>query len=316
MNARDVSTGAFIGPMLPAIEVLKPPMPGSLMRAYLRTWDAEHAPLTELVGLDVQSLEKLATCMLKSQSTINRIFDWIRLHGREPRQWTAPITMRSIGEQIIAQAEITGQALSSADLQKVSNHDLMVMVFGRDERRERPIVAGFEGDPRKDANWKSYAWWLDGTLEMPDANLYLTLATYNPMRGTDQDDWHYARRDKHCASVHGFLCDDVRDWQGLALLPTWVIETSPGNYQAVYLLDHPLSNEELRIAEVVQEALVDKGLSDPGAKSPTTRFMRLPVAVNGKHHPPFRCRLVHLNPAARYSVGELRDGLNLTFKPV
>ena len=336
MNARGPNTDAFVGPMLPAIDVLTPPISGSLVRAFMRTWKVEHVPTAELIGLDVDSLDLLNAHVLKQQNDINRVFDQIRFHGKEPRKWpeagqsrrqaiprpeiaqsvTAPITTRSTGEQIIAQAEITGQALSPGELRKVTNHDLMVMVFGRYERLDRPIVAAFMGNPKEDANWRPYPWWPDITLDMPGANLYLTLATYSPMRGTNRSDSYYARRDKHCASVHGFLCDDVRDWHGLALLPTWVIETSAGNYQAVYLLDRSLSSEELRIAAMVQHGLVDKGLSDPGAMSPTTRFMRLPVAVNGKHAPPFRCRLVHLNPAARYSVAELRDGLGLDYRPV
>ena len=83
------SAADFVGPVLPDLELVKPPISGSLVRAYLRAWNAEHAPLAELIGSDVDSLDKLVCCVLRKQSTINRIADWVRLNGQDPRQWAA-----------------------------------------------------------------------------------------------------------------------------------------------------------------------------------------------------------------------------------
>jgi hypothetical protein len=58
-------------------------------------------------------------------------------------------------------------------------------------------------------------------------------------------------------------------------------------------------------------AIVAAGLCDPGANGPRARLARLPVAGNGKHSPPFHCRMIEWSPELRYSIGELVDGLQL-----
>ncbi|MDP1926695.1 MAG: hypothetical protein Q8K57_18140, partial [Thiobacillus sp.] len=57
--------------------------------------------------------------------------------------------------------------------------------------------------------------------------------------------------------------------------------------------------------------IVAAGLCDPGANGPRARLARLPVAVNGKHSPPFVCKMVAWSPELRYSDEDLVDGLQL-----
>ena len=95
----------------------------------------------------------------------------------------------------------------------------------------------------------------------------------------------------------------------LTLQPSWLIETSPGNCQAGYLLREPLIHGFT--ADQLMNAIVAAGLCDPGANGPRARLARLPVAVNGKHSPPFACRMLEWSPKLRYSVEELVDGLQL-----
>lgn len=220
------------------------------------------------------------------------------------------------GLAAIEYAEILGQPLTQAALALVTNHDLLIFVFGDDEETSRPILASFKGNP-KDAPhsaWAPHAWWSDITAHAPEANNYLALNRYAPMRGTTREDFYFSRREMLARSMYGLLLDDVRDWRSLGLAPTWVVETSEGNFQVVYLFDRPLAGAELLIGKALGQALIDKGWSDPAAGSPTTRFMRLPVGVNGKTTPPYRVALRFLAPGNRYSVGELRDGLGLTLK--
>ena len=66
-----------------------------------------------------------------------------------------------------------------------------------------------------------------------------------------------------------------------------------------------------RAADRLMNAIVAAGLCDPGANGPRARLARLPVGVNGKHTPPFPCRMVEWSPELRYSVDELVDGLEL-----
>ena len=93
----------------------------------------------------------------------------------------------------------------------------------------------------------------------------------------------------------------------LTLPPSWLLETSPGNCQAGYLLREPLTDG--LAADRLMNAIVAAGLCDPGANGPRARLARLPVAVNGKHSPPFACRMLEWSPELRYSVEELVDGL-------
>src|SRR5690606_23915103 len=64
-------------------------------------------------------------------------------------------------------------------------------------------------------------------------------------------------------------------------------------------------------ADRLMNAIVAAGLCDPGANGPRARLARLPVAVNGKHAPPFPCRMVRWAPDRRYSVADLVAGLQL-----
>jgi hypothetical protein len=92
--------------------------------------------------------------------------------------------------------------------------------------------------------------------------------------------------------------------------PSYVIETSEGNFQAGYLFDEPQT--DFKRIKALNQATVDAQLCDPGAKTPTTRWGRLPFASNGKHDPAFPCRLVAWNPERRYTIEQIADGLELT----
>ena len=101
--------------------------------------------------------------------------------------------------------------------------------------------------------------------------------------------------------------------------PTYLIETSPGNYQAGILLKEPINDGEL--ATQLHNALIDAGYCDPGANGPMNRWMRLPVGINGKSKHSdadgnaFQCRIVQWNPKKRYTVDELVVELKLTLTP-
>jgi len=95
----------------------------------------------------------------------------------------------------------------------------------------------------------------------------------------------------------------------ISLPVSWLLETSPGNYQGGYLLREPLIDADL--ANKLMKAIIAKGLCDPGANGPGTRLTRLPLGINSKYTPPFRCRMVVWSPDVRYSVEELIKGLQI-----
>jgi hypothetical protein len=189
-----------------------------------------------------------------------------------------------------------------------TNADFLAAVFG-DVGVERPFVLGFAGKPKERKAWGGNAYQPGKTCTSnADLNWYYTLAVFHPSDG-------YHRRENACAAVFGVMLDDIGT-KALPLArldacpPSYVIETSPGNYQAGYLFDKPQA--DLKRVKALNQATVDAGLCDPGAKSPTTRWGRLPFASNGKTAPPFPCRLVAWHPERRYSIDQIIDGLELT----
>lgn len=194
----------------------------------------------------------------------------------------------------------------------VSNGEFLRAVFGDDLADLRPVVVSFTGNP---SSMPSKVWfgspWLgspDMTANMPgDANNYFSLAVFKP-----DEAGQYRRQKARFHALHTVMLDDVGSkvaMERLTLPPSWMLETSPGNHQAGYLLREPLTDG--LVADKLMNAIVAANLCDPGANGPRARLARLPVAVNGKHSPSFVCRMLTWLPELRYSVEELVDGLQL-----
>ena len=136
-------------------------------------------------------------------------------------------------------------------------------------------------------------------------------------------DGRFTARKDCFAACHFLLLDDLGSKVPLERLTgfdlSWLIETSPGNYQGGIILAEPMTNgaEAIRL----HDAVIAAGLCDPGAAGPLTRWGRLPVAINGKkkyadeHGAPFRCRLVEWRSDKRYSPAQIVDGLQLDLAP-
>jgi hypothetical protein len=198
----------------------------------------------------------------------------------------------------------------------VSNGDFLLTVF-REVSDARPILASFEGNPveARPKFWAGWPWQStpDMSAGLPVfANNYFSLATFRP-----DEAGRFLRRKVCFEALYAVMLDDIGTkvaQERLTIRPSWLLETSPGNHQAGYLLREPLSDSNR--ADHLMKAIVDAGLCDPGANGPTTQLARLPVAVNGKHMPPFQCRMVDWRPTLRYSVDELIDGLELEISPL
>ncbi len=196
----------------------------------------------------------------------------------------------------------------------VSNEDFLLAIFGEAMTgglaNARPLVVTFAGDPRAVSTqvWRGKPWSAGSgaTSDPPGtANNYFSLALLRPDQAGN-----YKRRKVDFAALCAVMLDDVGTKVAsdrLTLPPSWLIETSPGNHQAGYLLRDPLVDGDA--ADHLMKSIIAAELCDPGAGGPQSRLARLPVAVNGKHKPPFACRLVTWSPHLRYSVAELVDGL-------
>ena len=188
-----------------------------------------------------------------------------------------------------------------------SNAEFMAGIFGTLPPNLRGFVNGFEGHP----DGGSWGGWPHVPALPPDApslNWYFTLAVYWPPQAGE-----YKRKGRYCATVHGVMLDDVGTKVDAARLqglpPSVLIETSPGNHQAIYLFPEPVG--DLSAVNALQASLIKAGLCDPGAHGPTARWSRMPFAVNGKRSPPWPCRLVEWHPARRFTIAEIRAGLAL-----
>ncbi|MCO4092871.1 MAG: hypothetical protein HEQ34_13105 [Sphingorhabdus sp.] len=101
--------------------------------------------------------------------------------------------------------------------------------------------------------------------------------------------------------------------QGLA--PTYIIETSPSNFQYGFLLAEPINDPDVVVQ--LQLAVSAAGLSDAGAMG-AARWVRLPFAINGKTKyrdddgNPFVCKLTEWSPENRYSIDDIYRGFGLT----
>ena len=189
-----------------------------------------------------------------------------------------------------------------------NNTEFLQAVFAGLNEPHRPFVLGFAGNPEDRKGWRGDAWQAGKTsTENASLNWYFSLAVFAPEDG-------YHRQEKHCAGMYGVMLDDVGTkalpLERLAACPpSIVIETSPGNYQATYLFDQ--AQTDLSRVKALNQSLVEAGMCDPGAKSPPTRWGRLPFASNGKREPVFECKLVEFHPERRYTIDEIVERLEL-----
>jgi hypothetical protein len=204
----------------------------------------------------------------------------------------------------------------SIDLSAITNDAFIVGIFGEIGGIERPVVVSFSGNPAttKPSNWygKHY---IAGKFEtVIDHNNYLSFASFRP-----DDAGKYRRQKKQFASLSAVLLDDIGvkvPVGKIALKPSWMIETSEGNFQIGFILDAPITDASQ--ADQLLNAIIDAGLTDPGASGPCSRIGRLPLGINGKYQnsdgSPWQCRLVEWHPQLRYSMNELLNGLGIELK--
>lgn len=191
-----------------------------------------------------------------------------------------------------------------------TNGDFLSAIFQGLAEPQRPFVLGFAGKPKDRKAWGGDAY-LEGRSATDNAafNWYFSLAVYNPA------DDGYHRRERDCAAVFGVMLDDLGT-KALPLNrldacpPSYIIETSEGNFQAGYLFKAPVT--DFATIKDLNQSMVEARLCDPGAKSPTTRYGRLPFASNGKSDPVFQCRLIDWHPERRYSVDDIIHRLELS----
>lgn len=209
--------------------------------------------------------------------------------------------------------EVACETCQTCEADGVSNNEFLRALFADLPDEARPMIVSFAGNPStvKPGAWRGQSWAQSGSILSDAHNNYFSLSAFLP-----SDDGAYKRKKSQFFGCYCIMLDDIGtkvEKDAITLEPSWIIETSQGNYQAGYILSSPI--QEIEKANQLMDAVVAAGLCDPGAKGPSARLARLPVAINGKHDPVFDCRLTHWNSEARFSVDELVQGLGLALTP-
>ena len=118
----------------------------------------------------------------------------------------------------------------------------------------------------------------------------------------------------NCEYVLVMVLDDVgTKSKQPPLAPTWIMETSAGNFQWGYAFSEQPTKGEFAAAI---RAIADAGYTDPGACNPVRNF-RLPGSVNMKpDRGAFASRLVEWHKEREYTLTEICDALGVTPGPV
>ena len=114
----------------------------------------------------------------------------------------------------------------------------------------------------------------------------------------------------NCEFVAVLVCDDVGTKSKTPPLPpTWIMETSPGNYQWGYAFTEDQPTKSDFSAAII--AIAEAGYTDAGAINPVRNF-RLPGSINLKpERGSFEAVLTEFHPERQYSLPEICEALGV-----
>lgn len=195
-----------------------------------------------------------------------------------------------------------------SEIDHIDNAEFLQAVFGNMEEGETPAVCAFPG-PVEDRQF-----WTVHTPENPTVKQYLSkTASNNYFCVSSVADGPQLRR-RHADIKRTFVIplDDIGTGLGakvtpaeVPVSPTYIIETSPNNFQYGYVLDVPES--DIVTTKVLMKLMAGITGSDDGG-SMAAKLIRLPRGYNAKKKygvlpPPTKLTL--WNPERKFSVDEL-----------
>lgn len=194
-----------------------------------------------------------------------------------------------------------------------TNAEFIATVFPKLPEGAFAVVCSKSGDPDSGVWIASRADKAAGGLAA-DNNNYINCSSFYPSA-----DGSVKARKAQSAACHFLMLDDLGTKVPMDRLDgfelSWTIETSPGNFQGGIILSEPITDGAVAVA--LLNAVIRAGLCDAGATGPLSRWVRLPVGINGKPKhsdatgAPFRCRLVTWRPEIRYTPQEIVERLHL-----
>ncbi len=237
-------------------------------------------------------------------------------------------------QRLLGPAKPVTMRMNGSGWVTATNIEFLRRVFHSKTKEERIWTVTITGDPRQAARND----WFGGPARVSNHELYNTaeqalngyyaVSTFVPKPDGNGNVKCY-RRIANFARTHVIVCDDIGLGASakigpdkIKLEPSFVLETSPDNFQVGYILREPLERRE--IADVLQDALIFQGLGaerDPGQKN-VTRYMRLPDGVNAKSEyvdrlgHPFPHTLWVWQPGATYNYQDIIHAYDLTLERI
>jgi hypothetical protein len=201
---------------------------------------------------------------------------------------------------------------------QVTNAEFIAAIFPKLPVGAHAAICSKADDPTTGGWGAKRADQIAGSLSAANNN-YVNCSSFM----LDDNDAIHARKDNFSA-CHFLMQDDIGTTIPLDRFDgfefSYLLETSPGNYQGGIILAEPITNGDE--ANRLLDAVIAAGLCDAGATGAQTRWARLPVGINGKAKyaneagVPFQCRLLEWNPERVYTEQEIIDALKLDLAPV
>lgn len=197
-----------------------------------------------------------------------------------------------------------------AVIEGVSNDVVLTELFRQMAPTSRAVMCSVAGNPATITDptvWRGHPWRYGTPCTLRhERNNYVAISSF----GASPEDGKYRRTKNQFVAAHAIMLDDIGTKVPLTavpshLVPSLVVETSPGNFQATFFLLTPVTDREVvedGIRQIIER--MTNGGVDPGMAG-VTRVLRLPEGVNGKLEPPWRCRVHVWRPDIRTSWMEL-----------
>lgn len=173
----------------------------------------------------------------------------------------------------------------------------------------------FRGDPNDDTPGKWVARVISGVRSLDDgANVYLAISA---MKRNERGE--FRRRKENFRGGVLLMIDDIGSGPGSkfpasildAAQPTALVETSPGNHQALYFFDS-LVTDAHALDALINGFIERQFLGRDTGMAGINRVFRPPFGVNGKaKYGGWHVRCVDWNPERRYSVGALAAAFSI-----
>lgn len=215
-----------------------------------------------------------------------------------------------------ATSDKAGKGGKAGDIH-LTNAEFVATIFPQLPADAFAAVCSKFGDPTA-GGWPAQPGKLIDSQCRPNKNNYINCSSFYLA-----EDGSFKARKERFAACHFLLLDDLGHKASMERLAefelSWLIETSPGNFQGGIILAEPIT--EGKKATSLLDALIAAGLCDPGASGPLSRWARLPVAINGKPKyadkdgKPFQCKVNQWNPTKRYTPEEIVKALQLPAAP-